>query len=125
MSSRRRQSGEGKAGCIFWAVVFLILGLAGWGFIPAKIADMQLVDYVDELAKLNPREKGDWYERMIYKRADDLRIPLARGGKGRLKVDKTLQRVRVELEYTIEIDFIVTSFPWEFKHFIERDIFII
>ena len=121
MSSRRRQRGEGKAGCIFWAVIFLIGALLAWQMIPAKIADMQLRDHMDELAKLNPRRDGKWFRDAILRRAKDLRIPLKEED---IKVDKNLRRVRMRVEYTKTLNFIVTTYDWEFSHDIERDLFI-
>jgi len=121
MSSRKWQRGEGKAGCIFWILVLGIGVFTAWQMVPPKIADMQLKDYVEELAQLEPRKSRDWFETAILNRAKDLDIPLK---KQDLKVDKTLQRVKVEMSYVVEVDFIVTTYKWKFEHKLERDIFL-
>ncbi len=121
MSSRKWQRGEGKAGCIFWILIFLIGGLVAWQMIPPKIADMQLWDHIEEIAKLEPRKSGEWFRESIYRRASQLKIPLKKKG---IKVDKTLRRVQVDLEYVVVLDFIVTTYEWKFGKSIERDIFL-
>lgn len=121
MSSRKWQKGEGKAGCIFWLLLLGIGVFTAWQMVPPKIADMQLKDYVEELAQLEPRKSGEWFEQAILNRAKDLEIPLK---KNDLKVDKTLRRVKVEMTYIVPIDFIVTTYKWKFEHKLERDIFL-
>ncbi len=121
MSSWKWQRGEGKAGCIIWVLLLLVGGLAAWRMVPPKIADMQLRDHVDEISKLEPRKDGDWFRTSIYNRAKDLGIPLK---KKDIKVDKTLRRVQVEMEYTVQLNFFVTVREWKFAHKLERDIFL-
>ncbi len=121
MSSLRRQSGEGKAGCIFWIVLVLIGGLIAAQWIPAKIADVQLRDHMDELAKLYPRATGKVFRDEILKRAEDLEIPL----KGEnVQVEKNLRRVRMRISYTRQLNLIVTTYDLKFEHDMERDIYI-
>lgn len=122
MTSLKRQNGEGKAGCIFWGLLFLIGGLLAWQMIPAKIADMQLKDHMEELAKLHPRQDGKFFREQILGRAKDLDIPLKQEN---VQVEKDTSRVRMRIEYTITLDFVFTTFDWTFRHDIERDIFII
>lgn len=121
MSSRKWQKGEGKAGCIFWILLLGIGVFTAWQMVPPKIADMQLKDYVEELAQLEPRKSGEWFQTAIFNRAKDLDIPLE---KKNIKVDKTLRRVQVEMSYTVKIDFLVTTYDWKFEHKLERDIFL-
>ena len=118
---RSWQRGEGKVSFIFWMLILLFGSLAAWRFIPAKIADMQLKDEMDEMAKLYPRKDGRFFRDEIYKRADELQIPLE---KKDIEVSKTQRRVRMQVKYTVEMDFIVYTYKWNVKHDIERDIFI-
>lgn len=121
MSSLRSQKGEGKAGCVFWVVLALIGGMIAFQWIPAKIADVQLRDHMDELAQLHPRADGKTFRDEILKRAKDLEIPL----KGEnVQVEKNLRRVRMKVSYTRQLNFIVTTFDLKFEHDMERDIFI-
>ena len=121
MSSLASQRGEGKAGCIFWIVLALIGGLVAAQWIPAKIADVQLRDHMDEMAKLYPRADGKTFRDEILKRAKDLDIPLK---PENVQVEKNLRRVRMRVSYTRELNFIVTQVDWKFEHDMERDIFI-
>ena len=118
----RRQRGEGKAGVIFWLLVFLVAGIFGKEWIPAKINDMQLKDHMEELAKRYPREKSNFFEEMVMRRAKELGLALEAKG---VQVDKNARRVRFKVEYKEPLDLIFTTIEWEFRHDIERDIFII
>ena len=122
MRSRRWQMGEGKGAIIFWLLIFAAAGVVGKEWIPAKIADMQLGDHVDELAKLYPRKTGPWFRQRIMDRAKELDIPLKVED---VHVDKTQQRVRVKMHYTVPLDLIVTTWEVKFEHDLERDIFLI
>lgn len=122
MKSLRRQKGEGKVAVVFWILVFVAAIVIGKEWIPAKISDMQLKDHIDELAKLYPRQTADFYTEMIMRRAKALDIPLDRK---MVHVDKTQQRVRVQLQYTRTLDLIVTTWDLTFKCDMERDIFLI
>ena len=122
MRPRRWQKGEGKAGCIFWALLVGGAALVAARWVPAKIADSYLKDYVEELAQLYPRKDARWFETSILNRAKDRDIPLK---KKELQVDKSARRVRVKLKYTVTLDFIIYQYDQVFEHDIERDIFLV
>lgn len=124
MISRRRQRGEGKGAVIFWLLVFVVAGLFGKAWIPAKIADMQLKDHMEGLAQAQnfARAEAKDFEEEIIRRAGDLDIQLTSKD---VEVRKTARLVRMKVSYTKEIDMIFTSFQWSFSHDLERDIFII
>lgn len=121
MSTMRFQRGEGKAGCVFWILLILIGGLVAWRFIPVTIADMQLKDHMDELAKLYPRKDADFFEYNIHARAKELQIPLE---KSKIEVDKNQRRVIMKVEYTVPMDFFVFTYKKNYKHHMERDIYL-
>ena len=122
MRSLRWQKGEGKGAIIFWLLVFAAAGVIGKEWIPAKIADMQLRDHVDEMAKLYPRHDAAFFREQIVNRAKELYIPLKAED---VQVEKNLKRVRVRFTYTVPMDLIVTTWNLPFKHELERDIFLI
>ena len=51
MRHELRQRGEGRAGCIFWLAVLVVIALIGLKAVPVKYASAQLFDYMDEQAK--------------------------------------------------------------------------
>lgn len=121
MSTMQSQRGEGKAGCVFWILILLVGGLVAWRWIPATIADMQLRDHMDELAKLYPRDDARSFERKILNRANELNIPLQ---DKHVVVKKTGQRVIMDVEYTVPLDFFVFTYNKHYKHHMDRDIYL-
>jgi len=122
MTSWRHQRGEGKIGTIFWLVVFAFGGYFSYQMIPMKIADVQLRDHMDELAKLYPRGTEEFFEKEILVRAGQLRIPL---DKKNVVVKKDGQlRVFMQVDYEREVNLLVTKITWKFSHDMERDLFL-
>ena len=123
MSSRTSsQRGEGKAGCVFWILFFGIAGLIAFRWVPTQVAHAHLVDACDEMAKLYPQKDGDWFARALFKRAQELRIPVKSED---IHVEKTGQRVRIEVEYVVPLDFFVYTYNKKYTIDVERDIFIL
>ncbi len=121
MSTMRSQRGEGKAGCVFWILLLVVGGLVAWRWIPVTIADMQLKDHMDELAKLYPRKDARFFERSIHDRAKELRISI---DQKKIRVEKNQRRVIMEVEYTVPLDFFVFTYQKNYNHRMERDIYL-
>lgn len=117
-----RQSGEGKGAIIFWLLVFVVAGILAKEWIPAKIKDMQLRDYMIELAQLHPRADEKVFKDSILARAKQLGIVVK---PENVRVDKTARRVHMIVEYTKTLDLVFTTHDLTFRHDIVRDIFII
>ncbi len=121
MSMWRKQRGEGKAGCIFWTLVLLVGAMLAVKIIPVKIADMHLKDQMEDLARHHADKSPQFYENRIYDRSQELFIPLE---KKNVKVEKTTRWVRMQVEYEVQLDFVVTTYTWKFKHDLRREIFL-
>ena len=115
------QKGEGRAGCLFWILVLLVVVLAGSRFIPVKIASMQLADHIDDLVVAHPHKNQDFFEREIRVRAGQLNIKIP---KDQIKVRKTDERIIVDIRYTVPLDFIAFQYDWDITIYEYRDIFI-
>jgi len=122
MNWLRSQRGEGKAGCVFWLLLLLIGILLGFRWIPAQMAKSQLTDYMEELAKFYPRKEARWFKDSIMHRAKELDIPLE--GQN-VQVDKTGQRVKMKVKYSVPMDFFVYTYYMDYEITMDRDIFII
>lgn len=120
---RSMARGEGKAGCIVWLLILGFVGLAGYRIVPAKVASMQLEDFMEELAlrQDTSRKQDDFFTKQILARADELRLPVKEED---IKVRKTAKRVVMDVKYTISIDMIVTEFPMTFDLHVDRQIFL-
>lgn len=118
---RKFVRGEGKAGCIFYGLLALIVGFMALKVVPHQVAKLQLKDYMKELAMTAGRQEARWFEQRIKERADELRIPLE---QKKIKVKKTQKRIIIDVEYTVVLDLVVTEYPMTEKIELDRDIFL-
>lgn len=118
---RKLVRGEGKAGCIFYALLALIVAFMALKVVPHQVAKLQLKDYMKELAMTAPRKEARWFEQRIKERADELRIPLE---AKKVVVKKTQKRVIMDVEYTVVLDLLVTEYPMHEEIHMDRDLFL-
>ena len=123
MPRRRAERGEGNLGCILWLVALGIAILIAWKAVPVKMQSTQLYDYLDELAKFGAaRTPPEELEKQILTRAKELNIPL---DKQHVKVERLGDRIYIEVEYTIPVEFPGYTYQWHFLQKLDRPIFII
>lgn len=120
--TRLGSRGEGRLGCLLWAVVLGIGILIAVKAVPVKLTDVEFGDYIEEQAQFSGRASGDDLRRRILKKAKELEIPLE---PKMLKIEKNMRRVKITCSYTVTIDFVVKKYDWRFEHEIDRPIFII
>lgn len=113
--------GEGKAGCIFWTLLAIFVGLVATRVVPIQVAKMQLKDEMKDLALTQPRKPGSYFEKRILERARDLDLPVE---KRNIKVDKRRDRVIMDVEFTIVVDMVLVDYPWNVKLHLDRDLFL-
>ena len=121
MSTWRKQSGEGKAGCVVWTLLLVIGGFVAFKVVPIKIADMRLLDEIENLARHHNNKTDRFFRDHLFNKAEELFLPVE---KKNIQVKKTQRWVRIQIEYTVPVDFIVTTYHWEFKHDIRREVFL-
>lgn len=122
MRSRNTQSGEGRLGCIFWIVLLVIGGIVASRVIPLKIATAELKDHMEDLAQTRPRGTSEEFRNSIYKRAQELKLPLQ---QKEISVQKDQQRAVMDVELTIPIDLFVYTYMWKVSLHVDRPIFIV
>lgn len=115
--------GEGKAGCIIWSFLLIAVAMVSYKVIPAKVASMQLEDYMEELAMMQStaRKPNEFFVKEIKRRADELRLPVKEKD---ISVKKSPQRVVMDVTYTVVLDLVVTEYPLTFDLHIDRQIFL-
>lgn len=116
------QRGEGKIGCIFWLIGMLIFGMVLMKVVPTKMAVMQLEDHMLELAKTQPRKSQAFFEKSIIRRSEELRLDLT---KKNVKVKKYKERVVMDVQFDVPVDLLVTTYIWNVKINVDRDLFLI
>ena len=121
MTRDSRQRGEGRIGCLFWAVVLAIVVLVGIKMVPIKYASAQFFDYMDEQAKFAQRMKPDDMKKSILRKARELDIPIKPKD---LNVTKRGDRIKINAYYVVPVEFPGYTYVWEFREEIDEPIFI-
>lgn len=114
------QKGAGKAGCLFWILVLLIAALVASRVVPVKIATMQLEDFMKDLPAHHPQQTQSFYEREIANRARELGLQIP---KDRIRVRKQSERVIMDIQFTVPLDFVVYEHQWNVQIYQDLDIF--
>lgn len=121
MRHRGAERGSGNLGCILW-VVALVLGiLIAWKVIPVKIASAQLYDFMEEVAKFSAKTPPEELKKQIVTKAATLDLPV---NKDNIKVQRIGDSIRLEVSYTVPLEFPGYTYNWDFHHQVERSIFI-
>jgi hypothetical protein len=123
MPRRRAERGEGNLGCVFWLLLLGIAVLIAWKAVPVKLQSTHLYDHMDELAKFAAANTPpDELEKRILHRAKELNIPLQ---KKDVNVERNGDRIYMDVQYTIPVEFPGYTYQWHFRHKLDRPIFII
>ena len=123
MRKRIAERGEGNLGCILWLLVLGLAVLISWKLVPVKIASAELYDFMDEQAKFaGANTTAEDVKKNILQRAKELNLPL---DKDHVKVERIGDRIRMEAEYTVPVEFPGYTYNWHFRHELDRPIFIV
>lgn len=120
---RRSERGEGNLGCILWLLALGLAILIAWKMVPVKLQSTELYDYMDELAKFSAATvPPDELRKRILDRAAQLQIPLQ---KEKIRVERNGDRIYMEVDYTIPVEFPGYTYQWNFHQKLDRPIFIV
>jgi hypothetical protein len=123
MPRRRSERGEGNLGCILWLLALGLVTLIAWRAVPVKIASTQLYDFMDEQAKFAAaRTPPDDIAKAIVNRAQQLDIPI---DKSDVHVTRDGDRIFMDVEYTVPLEFPGYTYQWHFHQKLDRPIFIV
>ena len=121
MRPNLRQRGEGRVGCLFWAVIFAVIALIAVKAVPVKYRSSQLFDFMDEQAKFAQQSRPDIMKKAILRRSRELQLPL---DPKKLTVSKAGGRIRIQAEYMVPLEFPGYTYEWHFVEDINEPIFI-
>jgi len=110
----RGQRGEGRAKAILFTVIFLSGIYAAFKLVPAYVAEYQLNDKMQEVARFAVvnRYTPEQIRENIFKEVEDLDIPAKRED---IKVIATPEVVKISLEYTVPVNLLVYSTELHFS----------
>ena len=113
--------GEGKLGCIIWAVVLLVAGLVAFKALPVKLNAMELYDYMDDQARFGARVSSNTLKARVLKKAKELELPV---GPKDLTVSKAGGTIRMRCSFTVPVDIVGFTYNWDFNLEVDRQVFI-
>jgi hypothetical protein len=118
---KRLAQGEGKAGCIFYLLLVVVIGYAASQYIPRRIAVAELEDHMLDIALHQPNATRDQILKQILDRGKQLGLKV---DEKRINIEKGRERVVMDVKFTEIIDLKVYQHQWEVKIFIDRPIFL-
>jgi hypothetical protein len=102
----RSERGEGKLKAIMFLVIFIALVFVGFKTVPAYVAEYQLADKMQEVARYSVvnRQNEEQVRDAIFKVVQDLDIPAT---KEDIKVTSTNSLVTINVDYRVPVDLMV------------------
>lgn len=116
----RNERGEGRAGCLFWSLLLLILIMIAWKAVPVQLSVMELKDKMEEAAQLRSRDTARQIEKFILDRCIELELPVTAKN---IDVKKGAGRIQMKVDFTVPLDFFVYTHDWDINIDMRRDIF--
>lgn len=111
MRSWKNQRGDVPVGCLVGLVVLALITLVGIKVTPVMLEVQEFEKEVRTVADRGNRI--DYTDKRITQRllakAEDLRIPIV---KEDIVIKRTRSRIRIQVEFTREIDLVLTTYEW-------------
>jgi hypothetical protein len=120
MSRNRSQRGEGRFGCLVGLVLLAIAGLVAYRMIPIKVKTADLRDTVVDESKSAGQHKDKTILGNILHKAEQLELPITAED---VEIKRTNANIRIEVEYTVPVEFPGYTYQWHFRHVAENPIF--
>jgi hypothetical protein len=117
---QRAERGEGRAGCVLWSLILGIVVMVSVKVIPVQMSVMKLRDQMEEAAQLRWRDTSRKLERFILDRAAELDLPV---GPKDVVVKKGGGRVKMDVNFTVPLDFYIFQKDWEIEIEMTREIY--
>ena len=116
-----RQRGQGKIGCALWILAFVVAGMVAFKMIPVKVKTSELHSFMVDQAKWAGNSTTEALKKSILAKALELGLPLDEKG---VNVAKDRDHVRMEVTYTVPIEFPGYTYNWDFHEMVDRNIYI-
>jgi len=120
MSRNRWERGEGRFGCLVGLVLLLCAGLIAYRLIPIKVKSADLRDTVVDESKSAGRHNDRVIMANILNKAEQLELPVT---KDDVKIRRANNYIRIEVKYTVPVEFPGYTYNWSFRHYYENPIF--
>ncbi|MBP1642365.1 MAG: hypothetical protein H6Q03_1034 [Acidobacteria bacterium] len=121
MTRSRAQAGDGKVGCILWALVVALGALIAFKTIPVKIASSELYDFMVEQAKWAGSTSPETIQKRIVARAQELKLPV---DPKKVEAQRYGDNIRMRAVFTVPVEFPGYTYIWNFDLQVDRPIYI-
>jgi hypothetical protein len=119
---RSRQAGDSKIGCILWILALGIAVMVAVKMLPIKLKSAELQDHMTEQAKFARGASVEGLQKAILHRASQLDLPVSEKD---VQIQLTRDRVKMDVKYTVPVEFPGYTYQWSFHHSVDRPIYII
>ncbi|HJQ37583.1 MAG TPA: hypothetical protein VKB93_10620 [Thermoanaerobaculia bacterium] len=120
MHNRRRELGEGKVGCLFGLVILLLAGMVAYKMIPVKVKAAEMRDETADLARSAGQHNDAWIAKALLEKGQKLELPVTEQG---IQINRANGEIRVDVDYTVPVQFPGYTYQWHFHHRAENPIF--
>jgi hypothetical protein len=120
MDRKRREIGEGQAGCVFGLIILLVAVFIAYKMIPVKVRAAELRQQVVDSAKQAGSLNDARIMNSITSKAKTLDLPVA---EDNVKINRTGNSISVKVEYVVPVEFPGYTYQWKFNHSAENPIF--
>jgi hypothetical protein len=116
----RRERGEGQFGCLLGIVFIAVVGLIAYRMIPVKVKAAELRDTIVDEAKSAGRHNDKRIRAAIMNKAEQLELPVSDKD---IDIARKNQVIRIEVNYTVPVEFPGYTYQWNFRAKTENPIF--
>lgn len=120
MDRKRREIGEGQAGCVVGLIILLVAVFIAYKMIPVKVKAAELRQTVVDASKSAGNLNDGRIMNAITSKARDLELPVTEKD---VKINRAANKIRVEVNYVVPVEFPGYTFQWKFNHSAENPIF--
>lgn len=113
-------AGKGTLGNIIFILVVLAMIYFGAKFIPVQVRAFTFKDAIIEEASFAAHRQDKMIRDNLMIAARENRIPL---DKETLLIKREPGRIRINADYTVEVDTIFFTYDWKFKEEVVRDVY--
>ncbi|HVT04065.1 MAG TPA: hypothetical protein VHL58_11910 [Thermoanaerobaculia bacterium] len=117
---KKSESGEGKGGCIFGLILLVAAIFIAYKLIPVKVRASELRQTTEDAAKSAGSMNESQIRNMIIHKGRELELPV---DEEQVKVNKTSERVVIDVSYTVPVQFPGYLYLWHFSHHADNPVF--
>lgn len=120
MRRNRRERGEGQMGCLVGLVLLVLAALIAYRLIPVKVRTADLRETVVDEAKSAGQHNDREILGAIIIKAKLNELPVT---EDNVRINRTSNYIRVDVDYTVPVEFPGYVYNWHFHHHAENPVF--